>query len=88
MPCLFVAIALAVPRLLLAYLWFFTHWLEGLFDTLMWPILGFVFAPTTLLWWSVVQRAYGGEWGTLQIVGMVLAVLIDLSPGKKSKKKN
>jgi hypothetical protein len=42
-----------------------------------------------MLWYSVVQNAYGGEWDTLQIVVMVLAVMIDLSPGsgKKSKKK-
>lgn len=80
MPCIFVALALAVPRLVLAYLWFFTSWFTGLFETILWPLLGFFFAPTTLLWWTVVQKAYGGQWDTLQIVGMVIAVLIDISP--------
>lgn len=80
MPCIFVALALAVPRVVLAYLWFFTSWFTGLFETILWPLLGFFFAPTTLLWWTVVEKAYGGQWGTLQIVGMVIAVLIDISP--------
>ena len=88
MPCLFAAIALVTPRLLLAYLWFFTHWMQGVFDSIMWPLLGFFFAPTTLLWYTVVQKAYNGEWDTLQIVVMVIAVLIDLSPSSGKKKKN
>ncbi len=74
----------------MAYLWFFTHWFYGVFDGVLWPILGFVFAPTSLLWYTVVHNAWSGEWGTLQIVGMVIAVMIDLSPssGKKKRKKN
>jgi hypothetical protein len=87
MPCLFAAIALITPRLLMAYLWFFTHWFYGVFDTVMWPILGFLFAPTSLLWYSVVHNAYDGQWGTLQIVVMVIAVLVDLSPGSGRKRR-
>lgn len=88
MPCLIVAAALVFPRLMIAYLWFFTSWLHMAFDGFLWPLAGFVFAPFSLLWYSVVLNHYGGDWGTLQIVVMVLAVLADLSPGKaKSKKK-
>jgi hypothetical protein len=61
--------------------WFFSNWLHTAFDTLLWPILGFVFAPTTLLWYSVVVNVYNGVWSTVPIVGMVIAVLIDVSPG-------
>lgn len=88
MPCIFVALALAVPRVVLAYLWFFTSWFTGLYETILWPLLGFFFAPTTLLWWTVVQKAYGGQWGTLQIVGMVIAVLIDISPSGGSRRRS
>ena len=88
MPFVFALIALITPRVLIAYLWFFTHWFEGLFDGLLWPIAGFIIAPTTFLWYSVVQNAYGGQWGTLQIVVMVVAVLIDLSPGNQKRKKS
>ena len=85
MPFVFAAIALITPRLLIAYLWFFTHWFEGIFNGLLWPVLGFLFAPTTFLWFSVVEKAYGGQWDTLQIVVMIVAVLIDLSSSKGKK---
>ncbi|RMH51547.1 MAG: hypothetical protein D6685_17315 [Bacteroidetes bacterium] len=86
MPCLFAVIALLAPRVLTVVLWLFTDWFAGLFSSLLWPILGFIFAPTTLLWYSVVHNVYGGEWGTLQIVVMVIAVLIDLSPANSRRK--
>jgi hypothetical protein len=80
MPCLFVAIALIVPRLTIFILWFFTTWFTGIFTSLLWPILGFIFAPTSLLWYSVVQNVFDGAWGPIPIIGMVIAVMIDLSP--------
>jgi len=81
MPCLLALLALFVPRVVIVLVWFFSNWLHTAFDTLLWPILGFVFAPTTLLWYSVVVNVYNGVWSTVPIVGMVIAVLIDVSPG-------
>ena len=88
MPCLLVILALATPRLVIGVLWFFTGWFKGLFDTALWPILGFVFLPTSLLWFTAVQRWFGGEWTLWPIVGMVIALMIDVSPagGKRRKK--
>ena len=80
MPCLFVLLAL--PRGLILGLWFLSDWFDGLFDTLLWPILGFFFLPTTLLWYSAVQHWFGGEWSLWPIVGLVIALLIDVSPAK------
>ncbi len=77
MPCLLGLLALAVPRVVILVVWFFTDWFVGVFDSLIIPILGFFFLPTTLLWYSVVVNVYGGTWDTLQIV----VVVIDLSPG-------
>jgi hypothetical protein len=87
MPCLIALFALATPRLVIALLWFFTGWFRGLFDTLLWPILGFIFLPTTFLWYTAVQRWFGGEWTLWPVVGLVLTLLIDLSPasGKRSR---
>ena len=87
MPCLAVVIAMLFPRVFIAYLWFFTGWLHAAFDSILWPILGFLFAPFTLLWYSVVVNHYGGEWGALQIIVMVIAVITDLSPGGAKKKR-
>lgn len=82
MPCLFAVAALFIPRVVVAVLYFFTAWFQGMFASLLWPILGFIFAPTFLLWYSVVENMYAGEWGLLQIGGAVIALLIDLSPAK------
>jgi hypothetical protein len=80
MPCLFAILALLAPRIVLVVLWFLTTWFQGMFANLLWPILGFIFLPTSLLWYSAVQNWWGGQWGTVQIVGIVIALLIDVSP--------
>jgi hypothetical protein len=80
MPCLLTLLALAAPRLVVLLLWFFTGWFSGLFNSLLWPLLGFVFLPTTLLWYSAVQHWFGGQWSLWPIVGIVIALMIDISP--------
>ncbi len=87
MPCLVALIALLTPRIVIAGLWLFTSWFVGIFSTMLWPILGFFFAPTTLLWYTAVHHWFGGEWGTLQIVGLILTLIIDFSPASSKKKK-
>ena len=87
MPCFFVLGALIIPRFSIVYLWFMTNWFVGAFDSLLWPILGFFFAPTTLLWYSVVVQIYDGAWGTFQIVILILAILTDISPSTSKKRR-
>lgn len=84
MPILLLIFALFVPRVVIVLLWLFSTWFQGVFDTFIIPVLGFIFLPYTLLWYTVVQNAYGGEWGILQVVIMALAIAFDLAPaGKK-----
>lgn len=80
MPVLLAALALLTPRLAVALLWFFSRWFDGLFSSPLWPIVGFIFLPTTLLWYSVVHRWFGGAWTLWPVVGLVVALVIDLSP--------
>ena len=80
MPILVALVALVTPRLVILALWFLTTWFVGMFTSLLWPVLGFVFAPTTLLWYSAVQHWFGGVWSLWPVVGMVIAVMIDFSP--------
>lgn len=80
MPCLLAVLALITPRVVIVLLWLFTTWFSGIFTTALWPILGFFFLPTTLLWFTAVQNWYAGEWGAFQIVVLVLALMIDISP--------
>lgn len=80
MPCLFAVFTLLTPRIFIAVLWFFTRWFDGVFTTILWPILGFIFLPTTLLWYSAVHRWFDGQWTFWPIVGLVVALAIDVSP--------
>jgi hypothetical protein len=75
--------SLFVPRLVVLALWLFTDWFRGLFSTWLWLILGLIFLPTTLLWYSAVQHWFQGRWTFWPVVGLVLALLIDMSAGRK-----
>jgi hypothetical protein len=85
MPCLAVLIALMAPRFLIVLLWLFTSWFKGVFGTALWPVLGFIFLPVTLLWYTAVQNWWDGHWGIWQIIGMVIALSMDIGPSRRAK---
>ena len=80
MPCLLTLVALSAPRLVIALLWLFSSWFTGIFSTGLMILLGFIFLPTTFLWYTAVQHWWGGVWSLWPIVGIVIALMIDLSP--------
>ena len=80
MPFLLCLVALFTPGLVVALLFFFTQWLHKTFDSLLWLIPGFIFLPTTLLWYTAVQHWFGGQWTLWPLVGIVIAIVIDVSP--------
>ena len=80
MPCLFTIFALATPRLVIVALWLFSNWFKGIFGAALVPVLGFFFLPTTLLWYTAVQHWWQGQWSLWPIVGVVIALMIDVSP--------
>lgn len=82
MPCLLALLALITPRLVIVVLWLFTRWFDGIFPSIVVPLLGFIFLPTTMLWYTGVQHWFAGQWTFWPIVGIVIALLIDLSPAK------
>lgn len=90
MPCLLVVLALSVPRLVVALLYVFTEWFRGMLPEPapgmpIFGILGFLFLPTTLLWYTAVQHWWHGVWGPWQIGGVILAVVLDLGPLKRRR---
>lgn len=85
--CFLALLAFFFPRVVVVLLWIFSEWFTGVFDTVLWPILGFIFLPTTLLWYTAVQHWYGGEWSFIPIAGIVLALIIDVSPAKARRKR-
>ena len=76
MGCLFMVFTLITPRLIMVLLWLFTDYLSRAFDSFFWPLLGFLFLPTTTMAYAVAQNAYHGVrgWG-LAIV--ILGVAVD-----------
>jgi hypothetical protein len=82
MPCLLVLLALVTPRLLIFLIWFFTHWFRGMVPNIIVLILGFVFLPMTLLWYTAVQHWFAGQWTFWPVVGMVLALMMDVSAAR------
>ena len=85
MPCLGVLIALMAPRFLIIVLWLFTSWFKGVFSSALWPVLGFFFVPVTTLWYAAVQNWWDGQWGVLQIIGLVVALWMDLGSSRKAR---
>jgi len=86
MPFLLAIVGLMAPRFLIALLWLLSNWFTGVFATRLWPILGFLIMPFTMLWFSVVHNWYGGTWQTWHIVVLVIAVLCDLGSGRGASK--
>ena len=84
MGCLFTLLALVTPRLVIILLWLFSHWFRGM---RLWLILGFIFLPTTLLWYTAVQHWFGGQWTLWPVVGLVIALCIDVSPARKRRRR-
>lgn len=97
MPCLLALFALLTPRIVIVLLWFFSHWFNGVFQHLTshvpgmpvvaWPILGFLFLPTTTLWYSAVVHWYGGHWTLVPMIGLLIALLIDISPASSRRRR-
>lgn len=77
MPCLFGCLALIAPRLVIVLLVVFGNYIGSAYNTLIWPLLGFFFMPTTTLAyaWAINSR---GSLAGIHLVVFVLAVLIDL----------
>ncbi len=86
MPCLLTLFALITPRVVIFVLWLFTNWFTGLFNTVLWPILGFIFLPTTLLWYTAVQHWFNGQWTVGPVIGLVIALAIDVSPARHGRR--
>jgi hypothetical protein len=85
MPLLVFIFTLLMPRVTILALYIFTGWFQGVFSHVVFSILGFIFLPTTLLWYSAVQNWFHGEWGIVPVAGAVIALIIDLFPARKRR---
>ena len=78
MPCLLFVLGAGAPRVVLVLLWLLSSWFSAAYGGLLVPVLGFLFAPLTAIWYAVVQHYFGGAWTLWPLVGMALGIAIDL----------
>ena len=86
MPLILIIVGLFAPRLIIFLLWLASGWFNGVFETRLWPILGFLFFPLTLLWYSAVTNWFQGEWTWWHVIILVIAVIADLSSEGRAAK--
>ncbi|MCB0630083.1 MAG: hypothetical protein R2824_15080 [Saprospiraceae bacterium] len=86
MPIILGVLGLLFPRVLIVVLWLFTSWFRAAFDNIIYLLLGLIFLPLTTLWYSIVINFFGGQWGTVPIIGMVIAIVVDLGGWRSSRK--
>jgi len=77
MPCLIILLALAFPRILLLLLFFFTHYLSTAYQSVLVPVLGFLFLPVTTLAYAWHTNSHMPMEG-YNLGLLVLAVIIDV----------
>jgi hypothetical protein len=77
MPCLVAGIAFFFPRLAMILLIIFSDYMGRAYETILWPVLGFLFLPYTTLAYALAINSNGSVAG-IYLVLVVVAVLIDL----------
>ena len=78
MGCLLPIFAIFMPRVAMVIIFFFTNWFESSFQTVLWPVLGFLLMPyTTLAWMAAMlynDHHVTGYW----VIVVAIAVVMDL----------
>jgi hypothetical protein len=77
MPCLLLIVILAFPRLGLALLFLFTHYLDRAFQSVLVLILGFLFLPLTTLTYAWMINSHVAVQG-INLLFLLIAALVDL----------
>jgi hypothetical protein len=77
MGCVLTLLALAVPRVVMVFILLLTDWFARAYDTVLIPLLGFIFMPyTTLAYMAAMLNAgrLSGGWLVLVIVAAVVDI--------------
>jgi hypothetical protein len=85
MPCLLVILSLLFPRIAILLLYFFTNFFSGVFNTVLVPVLGFLFLPLSLLaytWLTNIRQPVDA----MYLVVMFVAVLVDLGMAETGRR--
>lgn len=77
MHCLLGCLGFLAPRLVIVLLVLLSDYMSRAYETLLWPLLGFLFMPLTTLAYAWARNTYGSIEG-IGLVVVVVAVLFDL----------
>jgi hypothetical protein len=77
MPCLLAVLILLFPRVAILLLYFFTTFFRGVYDTILIPLLGFIFMPLTLIAYTWLTKS-GQAVDAFYLVVIFIAVIVDL----------
>ena len=87
MPCFLGCLAFLAPRVVLVLVWLFGQgYLERAYQTVLWPVLGFIFLPMTTLAYAWAINTNGSVSG-LYLAAVIVAVLIDLGLFRGARRK-
>jgi hypothetical protein len=77
MPCLFLILVLAFPRIVLLVLFFFTDYLNHAYQNLLLPLIGLIFLPLTTIAYAWMVNSHMPLEGANLLI-LILAVILDL----------
>lgn len=77
MPCLLAVLIVLFPRVAIVLLYFFTTFFQGLYETILIPVLGFIFLPLTLIAYTYLTRI-NQPVDAFYLIVMFVAVIVDL----------
>ena len=78
MPCLLAVLVVAFPRVAIVILYLFTNFFSHVFNTIMIPILCFIFLPITLITYTFIQNTHMAINDIPSLVMLFIAVILDL----------
>jgi hypothetical protein len=77
MACLFAVLVIAFPRVAIVLLYLFTNFFSHVYNSVLIPLLGFIFLPLTLITYTFLLNAHV-PMGLSSLVALLVAVVLDL----------
>ena len=85
MPCLIALATLMMPRLTMFIIWLFTNWFTQAYNTVIWPLLGFLFMPYTTLAYMGAMLNNGHSVSGMWLIIVIIAVITDMGLHAKAR---
>lgn len=77
MPCLFVLLVVAFPRIVLALMFFLSTYLQRAYHNLLILLVGFIFLPLTTIVYAWLVNSHLPLEG-VNLIYLIVAVIIDI----------